>query len=153
MAINPAAIGTVLPATTLTVDAGRLCFFAKAIGESNPVYTDTAAAQAAGHRDLPVPPTFLFAIEMENPDPFTWAAELGIDLRCVLHGEQVFTYHCTAYPGDTLTATPRITDIYSKKGGALEFVVKETSVTRSDGAAVADLKTVIVVRNPAGAAQ
>jgi acyl dehydratase len=152
VALDPDFIGTHLPATTLTVDAGRLRFFAKAIGETNPLYTDVAAAQAAGHADLPVPPTFLFSIELENPDQFRWVVDQGIDPRFVLHGEQSFAYHSIAYAGDTLTATPRIVDVYSKKGGALEFIVKNTAVTRADGSAVADLETVIVVRNP-GAAQ
>jgi acyl dehydratase len=152
VAVDAAFIGTQLPATTLTVDAGRLRFFAKAIGETNPLYTDVAVAKAAGYADLPVPPTFLFSIELENPDQFRWVVDQGIDPRFVLHGEQSFTYHSIAHAGDTLTATPRIADVYSKKGGALEFIVKNTAVTRADGSAVADLETVIVVRNP-GAAQ
>jgi acyl dehydratase len=149
--LDPAFVGTELPATPLTVDAGRLRFFAKAIGETNPLYTDVDAAKAAGYADLPVPPTFLFAIELENPDQFGWVADQGIDPRFVLHGEQSFTYHSIAHAGDTLTATPRIVDVYSKKGGALEFIVKNTAVTRADGSAVADLETVIVVRNPESA--
>jgi acyl dehydratase len=148
MPVNPSAIGRVLPPTELPVDAGRLKFFAKAIGETNPVFTDPAAAQAAGHPALPVPPTFLFSIEMERPDPFDWVSALGIDLRHVLHGEQRFDYHSQAYAGDLLTAKPKIVDIYSKKGGALEFVVKDTAVVRADGSAVADLTSVLVVRNP-----
>lgn len=151
MAVDSAFIGTQLPATTLTVDAGRLRFFAKAIGETNPLYTDVEAAKAAGYADLPVPPTFLFSIELENPDQFRWVVDQGIDPRFVLHGEQSFTYHSIAHAGDTLTATPRIVDVYSKKGGALEFIVKNTAVTRADGSAVADLETVIVVRNPGAA--
>ncbi|NMN95773.1 MaoC family dehydratase N-terminal domain-containing protein [Antrihabitans stalactiti] len=135
MAIDPSVIGTELAPTTLTVDEGRLRFFAKAIGDK----VDA---------DLRVPPTFLFSIELENPNPFGWANQLGIDLRFVLHGEQAFTYHQPAYAGDVLTATPKITDVYSKKGGALDFIVKETAVTKADGSLVADLKTVIVVRNP-----
>ncbi|MEV0245994.1 MaoC family dehydratase N-terminal domain-containing protein [Nocardia sp. NPDC050712] len=148
MAIDPAIVGTEFPPTTLTVEAGRLRFFAKAIGETNPVYTDLDAAKSAGYADLPVPPTFLFAIELEKPDAFAFLAQAGVDLRFVLHGEQSFTYHSPAVAGDVLTATPRITDVYSKKGGALEFLVKETAVTRADGSAVADLKSIIVVRNP-----
>ena len=88
----------------MTSNAGRLRFFAKAIGETNPVYTDVDAAQAAGHRDLPVPPTFLFGIELDSPDPFGWLSGIGVDLRRVLHGEQSFTYHSPAYAGDVLTA-------------------------------------------------
>lgn len=147
MTVDSSIIGTQLRPTTLAVDAGRLRFFAKAIGETNPIYTDTDAAKAAGHRDLPAPPTFLFSIELEAPDPFEFLAAAGVDLRFVLHGEQSFTYHSLAYPGDVLTATPRIADVYSKKGGALEFIVKETAVTRPDGSPVADLTSVIVIRN------
>ena len=152
MAVDPSVIGTELPTTTLTVDRGRLRFFAKAIGETSPVYTDVGAAIAAGHPDIPAPPTFLFSIELEAPDPFAYLAALGVDLRFVLHGEQSFVYHQPAYAGDELVAHPRITDVYTKKAGALEFIAKDTAVTRMDGAPIADLRSVIVVRNPGGEA-
>ncbi|WP_131770242.1 MaoC family dehydratase N-terminal domain-containing protein [Candidatus Protofrankia californiensis] len=148
MAIDSSVIGTELPPVELTVDAGRLRFFAKAIGETDPVYSDVDTAKAAGHPDLPVLPTFLFGIELEQPDPFAWLAGLGVDLRRILHGEQSFTYHAHAHAGDTLIAKPYIADVYSKKRGALEFIVKQTAVSQADGTAVADLASVIVVRNP-----
>ena len=151
MTVDESVIGKVLPPITLTVDAGRLRFFAKAIGETNPIFTDLETAKAAGHRDLPVPPTYLFGIELESPDPFAWLAGIGVDLRRVLHGEQSFTYHSTAVAGDVLTATPRIGNVYSKKGGTLEFIEKASTVTRENGDLVAELKTVIVVRNPEAA--
>ena len=145
--MDQSVIGQELPPVTMTVDAGRLRFFAKAIGETNPVFTDLEAAKAAGHRDLPVPPTFLFAIELESPDSFAWLADIGVDLRRVLHGEQSFTYHSPAVAGDVLTATPRIGNVYSKKGGTLEFIEKASTVTRENGDVVAELTSVIVVRN------
>ncbi|WP_396902083.1 MaoC family dehydratase N-terminal domain-containing protein [Mycolicibacterium sp.] len=148
MPVDPSVIGTELQPTDLTIDSGRLRFFAKAIGETDPVFTDVEAAKSAGHPNLPVPPTFLFSIELERPDPFDWVSSLGIDLRRVLHGEQRFVYHCLAYAGDAVTANPRIVDVYSKKGGALEFVVKRTAVVRADGRLLADLESVLVVRNP-----
>lgn len=148
MAVDPSVIGTALPPTELTIDSGRLRFFAKAIGETDPIFTDVEAAKAAGHPDLPAPPTFLFSVELERPDPFDWVSNLGIDLRHVLHGEQRFDYHRPAYAGDVVTAQPRIVDVYSKKAGALEFVVKDTAIVRADGCVLADLKSVLVVRNP-----
>lgn len=148
MAIDTSVIGTTLPTTTLTIDRGRLRFFAKAIGETDPIYTDVEAAKAAGHPDIPAPPTFLFSVELENPDPFAFLASMGVDLRLVLHGEQAFTYHAIAYPGDELVASPRITNVYTKKDGALEFVVKNTAITRADGTPIAELNSVIVIQNP-----
>ena len=41
----------------------------------------------------------------------------------------------------------KIVDIYDKKGGALEFVVLETSVTNQDDELCATLHTVAVLRN------
>ena len=148
MAID-AAKATALELAPITVDVerGRLRFFAAAIGETDPVYSDVHAAYQAGHADLPVPPTFFFSLELEAPDPMGYLGELGVDLRHVLHGEQSFTYHAIAHAGDTLTLRPRIVDVYSKKGGALEFLVKKTEITR-DGELVAEATAVIVVRHP-----
>ena len=140
-------IGHTMPKFSATVEKGRLRFFAKAIGQTDPVYTDEAAAQAAGHPGLPVPPTFFFCLEMESPDPAAIRKLLGLDYRRVLHGEQGFTYHRMAYAGDVLTFEQRIEDIYDKKGGALEFVVRKTRVSNQRGEHVADLRSVTVQRN------
>jgi acyl dehydratase len=140
-------IGHVLPRFTVPVEAGRLRFFAKATGQTDPAYLDEAAARDAGHPGLPVPPTFFFCLEMEQPNPAAMRELLGIDYRRILHGEQRFDYHAMAYAGDRLTFEPRIADIYDKKGGALEFVVRETRVTNQRGEPVAQLRTVTVVRH------
>ena len=129
------------------MEKGRLRFFAKAIGETNPIYFDEKAAHAAGHRALLVPPTFLFCLEMEAPDPAAIRNLLGLDYRRLLHGEQGFVYNAPAYAGDTLTFEQRIEDIYDKKNGALEFVLRKTKVTNQDQQWVADLRTVTVMRN------
>jgi acyl dehydratase len=132
---------------TVDVEKGRVRFFAKATGQDDPVYVDEQAARAAGHPSLPVPPTFFFCLEMESPNPAALRELLGMDLRRVLHGEQGFTYHAMAHAGDRLTFEPRIEDIYDKKNGALEFVVRATSVTNQRGERVADMRCVTVYRN------
>lgn len=132
---------------SVTVERGRLAFFAKATGQSDPLYSDLDAARAAGHPDLPVPPSFFFSLELERPDPFGWMTALGIDLRRLLHGEQSFTYHAMAHAGDLLTLRARVTDVAVKKGGALELLTKKTSITRA-GEPVAEAGSVIIVRNP-----
>ena len=63
----------------------------------------------------------------------------------VLHGEQGFTYHAMAYAGDTLTFEQRIDDIYDKKGGALEFVVRTTRVTNQRGELCASYEILTLV--------
>jgi len=140
-------IGHMLPAFTVPVEAGRLRFFAKATGNTDPVYIDEAAARDAGHPHVPVPPTFLFCLEMDQPKPGAMRELLGIDYRRILHGEQHFRYHALAHAGDRLRFEPRIADIYDKKGGALEFVLRETRVTNQHGALVAEMKCLTVVRH------
>jgi acyl dehydratase len=145
--IDKQHIGKIFPPHTVEVEKGRLRFFAMATGESNPLYIDEAVAQAAGYQSLPVSPTFLFSLEMEKPEPFAWFTEVGLNLSRILHGAQSFTYHAVACAGDMLTFSSYISDIYDKKNGALEFVVKQTKVTNQHGMHVADLSSVIVQRN------
>jgi len=140
-------IGHVEPAFEVLVEKGRLRFFAKATGQTDPVYTDDAVALAAGHPALPVPPTILFCLEMEAPDPAAIRNLLGMDYRRLLHGEQGFVYERMAYAGDVLRFEQSIEDIYDKKNGALEFVVRKTIVTNQRGESVAQLRTVSVLRN------
>ena len=139
-------IGMALPSFQARAEPGQLRSFAQATGETNPVYTDEAAARAAGHRDLPLPPTFLFSMELSQLSN-QWRADLGIDPTRVLHAEQSFSYQRQAYAGDVLRFETRITDIVGRKGGALDFVVRETRITNQRGEHVADLRSALIQRN------
>lgn len=140
-------IGHELPASVLPIERSRLQFFARAIGETDPVYTDTAAAQAAGYPDLPAPPTFLFAAELDSGAAFRLLEDLQVPIARLLHGEQGFTYHRPACVGDTVTVRTTVSDIYDKKNGALEFVVKDSRATNQNGELVAELRSVLVCRH------
>ena len=140
-------IGHELPASVMTLDRGRLQFFAKAIGETDAVYTDVEAARAAGYADLPAPPTFLFGAELDSGASDRLVADLGIPFANLLHGEQRFTYHHPACAGDTVTVRSKVTDVYDKKGGALEFVVKSSQATNQAGVLLCEMRTVLVYRH------
>ena len=140
-------IGHELPDSVMTIERSRLRFFAKAIGETNPVYTDLAAARAAGYADLPAPPTFLFGAELDSGASDRLVADLGIPFANLLHGEQRFTYHQPACAGDKVTVRSKLTDIYDKKGGALEFVVKQSQATNEAGVLLAEMRTILVYRH------
>lgn len=145
--IDPKWIGHEVPASVLPIERSRLQFFAKAIGEDDPVYTDREAAQRAGYPDLPAPPTFLFAAELDSGALDRLLADLQVPLSKLLHGEQSFIYHRAACVGDTVTVRSKITDIYSRKNGALEFVVKSSRATNQRDELVAELRTVMVCRH------
>lgn len=145
--IDKKHIGRHLYSFETSAEAGQLRFFAKATGQTDPIYLDEVAARAAGHPGLPLPPTFLFSLTVLNQPPATWRDEIGIKLERVLHGEQSFTFHRMAYAGEALRFEAHIADIYDKRNGALEFVVNETQVTNGRGERVAEFRSVLVQRN------
>lgn len=140
-------IGKTRPAQTLVVEKGRLRFFAEAIGETNRVYVDEQDARKAGYASLPAPPTFTFCLEQDVSSPLEFLESIGVDMRRVLHGEQSFTYHAVVCAGDKISLETRISDIYEKKGGTLEFIVLDTACRNQNDVKVAEQRTVIVVRN------
>jgi len=140
-------IGHELPPSVLPIERSRLQFFAKAIGETDPVYTDVAAAHDAGYPDLPAPPTFLFAAELDSGAAFRLIDDLQIPIAKLLHGEQSFSFHKPACAGDTVTVRSTVSDIYDKKNGALEFVVKLSRATNQRDELVAELRSVLVCKN------
>ena len=145
--IDKKHIGYAPPTTLWEVEKGRIAFFAKVIGACDPIHTDEAAAKAAGYRNVVAPPTFIFGAEGDSGALMKLIDTLKIDLGKVLHGEQRFDYHAPVCAGDTLRLESKVSDIYDKKGGALEFMVKDTRVTNQLGEHVADLHAVIVVRH------
>ena len=112
--------------------------FNRSIGETNPVYTDPAAAQAAGYPGVLAPPTFctLLVRNVELPD---------IDLkfgRTRFHAGQRVQARAPIVAGDSLTAFSHLKEVYPKTGrtGTMVFTVWETTFRNQDGAVVADVQ-------------
>ena len=151
MAINRNHVGVVSEPRVVDVEKGQLRFFAKATGQTDPIYFADEAARAAGHPAIPAPPTFLFSLHLGAPakrgDIFDAENGIGIDMRRILHGEQRFTYYRPFHAGDRMTLTTTTIDIYEKKGGALEFIVQDTSATNAKGELCTEMRVTTVVRN------
>ncbi len=146
--VDESAIGMTFTPVHATVEHGRLRFFFDTIGERNPVYRDAVAARAAGFADVPVPPTYLFCLEMmDAEEPFEFLSRLGIDIGRILHGEQTFVYHAPVVVGDRLLFESLVTAVAQKKGGAMTIIEIATRVANQSGQHVADSIRSIVVRN------
>jgi hypothetical protein len=145
--LNQKYIGHKFKPFTVTVEKGRLCFFAKAIGETNNIYTCEAAARDAGYKTIPAPPTFPMVLDLECEEKLPVLGVLNMDIGKVLHGGQEFEYFLPIHAGDEITVTEIIKDIFDKKGGALEFVVLEKTYTNQNGEQVAKATQSLVYRN------
>lgn len=141
-------IGHTFKPFTTTVEAGKIRLFCKAIGETNPIYSDEAAAKAAGYAGIPAPVTFVTAIANDDPDKGGVLNLVGVDIGWILHGEQHYEYLKPIHAGDRITCQTKITDIYDKKGGALEFIVTQTEMKNQQGEPVCMATSTIVVRRP-----
>ena len=113
----------------------------------HPIYTDESAARAAGYRAIPAPPTYMFSVDLDGPELLPIIGLLNLDIGKILHGSQEFNYLGQIYAGDSITQQSRIVDIYDKKGGALEFVVQESSYSNQHDELVVTARQTLVYRN------
>lgn len=129
------AKGATLPPLPVFVERGRIRFFAEVLGETGAVHIDVDAARAAGHPDLVAPASFFMVIEADanrERDRRGQRALLdmvGCDFRYLLHGEERYFYGGPIYAGEEVLVNSRVVDFYDKKGGAMEFVTIESTVT------------------------
>ena len=123
---------------TFPVEAGHIMLFARAIGDTNPVYHDADAAQKSEAGGIIAPPTFPQAVAQFDPDyPLRWRpgqpwfgsgkTATGVERASSsggLHAEQHFEYHRALRPGDVLTVETRPGETWereSKRAGKLTF--------------------------------
>lgn len=135
---NRTTKGHITPPVEVTLERGALAFFANTIGETNPIYLDAAAAQAAGHPDIMAPATYAVVVgtfagqtakRQGQPDILEL---INGDLRVLLHGTEAYDYHRAMFAGDTVSVENEITGFSDAKGGALEIAHVTTRITHPE---------------------
>jgi acyl dehydratase len=144
MAVNVDVIGKAYPATTYAVGREKVREYARAVGETNPLYLDVEAARAAGHDDVVAPPMFAVVYSFPAVMPAIFDPELGIDFARLVHGGQEFTWGPLVVAGDEIATTVKVSDV-SERGGNGFFVFESTS-TNQRGEAVCVGRWMNIVR-------
>ena len=112
--------------------------FAQSVGEAGALFTDGAAARAAGYRGLVAPPTFctVFVRRVALPD-----VKLNFG-RMQVHAGQRVQSKAPIVAGDSLTASSHLKDVYPKTGrsGTMVFIVWETTFRNQYGEVVAEVE-------------
>ena len=117
-------------------------YYALAVGDHNPIYTDVDAARAAGWDDVVAPPTLLcdsnqYIAGECDADGFaghSWNIEVP-NTRTVRGGND-YTFHRAARPNDVVTVTWRLVDMQERTnsaGTAMLVVTSEAKVTDQRG--------------------
>jgi acyl dehydratase len=148
MAINPDFLGkTFPPSAPYEVSRVKLAEFADAIGDQNPLYRDSAAAQAAGFPDVIAPPTFPNVITMTSSSRALAEPGLNLNYAMVVHGEQRFEYARPLHAGDVVTAQVTITEI--RDVGRNSMMSTTTQISTVDGEHVCTAHSTLVERGGA----
>ncbi len=145
---------------TFPVEASHIMMFARAIGDTNPVYHDAAAAKDTEVGGVIAPPSFPQAVAQFDPDYFLrpkpgqkWFGSAkgptGLDEKPAssggLHAEQHFEYHRTVRAGDVLTAETKPGAVWektSKRAGKLTFRERITEFRDQSGELVVTARAV-----------
>ncbi len=120
------------------ITADLIQIFNRSIGETNPMFTDAATAQAAGYTGVLAPPTLVTMLvrNVELPD-----IELKFGVMRFHAGQRVQS-RAPIVAGDSLLASSHLKEVYPKTGrsGTMVFTVWETTFTNQDGVVVADVQ-------------
>ena len=133
-------------------------YFALAIGDTNPLYTDPDAAAAAGYDDVIAPPTLILETNQFSDRPrddegyigHSW--DISIPGTRLIRGGNEYEFGRPAHPSDQITVTWRITDIRERttsKGVPMVIVASVATYTTETGEVLArNTETVIHQRVP-----
>jgi acyl dehydratase len=130
------------------VTADELIAYAKTLGVTDPIYLDEASAEAGPFGGLVAFPTFVVKLRGNQHMPKEVAREMSIG---GFDAGKDITFGVPIRPGDVITATSTITELYEKTGrsGSMWFVVFRQHLTNQRGESVADVDSRIMQRGRA----
>lgn len=116
------AIGAESEPITYEVEKGAIVKFAQAIGDDNPLFNDEEAARKTRYGGIIASPTFMRSL-ISKPTP-----SFKNPYPAALDGGSQWEYFEPVRPGDRITVTTRIADIFEREGrlGNMLFTIRET---------------------------
>jgi acyl dehydratase len=129
---------------TYAVGREKIREYARAVGETNPLYLEVEAARAAGHRDVVAPPMFVVVYTSPAIGPAMVDPEVGMDFARMVHGAQEFAWGPLVVAGDEITTEVELADV-SQRGG-MGFYVFESRSDNQDGERVCTGTWTCIVR-------
>ena len=124
------AIGKTYPPTTYAVGREKIREYARAVGETDPLYLDVEAARAAGYDDVVAPPMFAVVYAMPAVAQGMFDPEVGIDFSRLVHAGQEFTWGPLVVAGDEIETTVSLKDVSERRGNGF-YVFESVSVNGS----------------------
>ena len=134
MAIKQELKGKTHPPFEYEVGREKIREYARAVGETNPVYLEPEAARAAGFANVVAPPMFCVVYISPSVAPALFDPEVGINFAMLVHGGQEFVWGPLVVAGDEITTSASIKSIEERGGNG--FYVFESRSVNQDGETV-----------------
>jgi len=134
VAVNTDVIGKIYAPSIYAVGREKVREYARAIGESDPLYLDVDAARAAGHADVVAPPMFAVVYAMPAVAAGMFDPEIGIDFARLVHSGQDFAWGPLVVAGDEISTTVSVKDVSERRGS--EVYVFESASSNARGETV-----------------
>jgi len=144
MPVNTSAVGKEYPPVVYAVGREKVKEYASAVGETNPLHLDPAAARAAGHDDVVAPPMFAVVYQAPAVMPGMFDPEVGINFAMLVHSGQDFRWERVVVAGEELTTQAKVVNIEEK--GGMGFYDFEAVTKDAGGATVCTGLWKIIVR-------
>jgi acyl dehydratase len=152
-----AAIGVEGSPSTLEVEKTNCRMFARAVGHTDPIFFDEAAAKARGYRGIVAPPGFLGTPIFRPGGGGGAPGEFGgrgfsVPYKRVLNGGTDYEYFPDGpdgdviCAGDTITARTKISGFEEATGslGPMLITKRETTYTNQNGKVVARMYGTVI---------
>jgi acyl dehydratase len=137
-------IGKKYPPSTYEIGKEKIKEYARAVGDSNPLYLDDEKAKASPYGGIIAPPMFAVVYAKDILGQVLMDPEMALNLMMLVHGEQTFEFGAIVRPGDVITTEGHIKDIYNKKGK--DFVIAETISKNQKGEMTVRAEWTFVIR-------
>ena len=140
----------------LEVEKGAIKKLADAVGDRNPLYWDEKYARNSKYGSIVAPPGYFgWPTKWESAQPLrselmqeTIGTVSKSGYSRVLDGGIEYDFYYPVRAGDTLTAVPKVKDIYEResKTGTMVLSVLETTYTNQNGDIVAKARQTLIAR-------
>ena len=143
---DASAIGVEVEVGSAEILPDRVAQYLVATGETNPLYTDEAAAKAGPHGGLTVPPGILQTLSIAGGP--TAKVKFG---NTAFHSGQRMEVLGQIRPGDTIHVSSDVKEVYAKTGrtGTMVFEVRRNRFRNQHGDVVAVSEQAMVHRQTA----
>ncbi len=141
LTFDASVVGVEVETGRFDVTKDHILSFCEAIGDTNPLFVDEEAAKSGPYGGIIAPPAFYTSIRTgQGLDPKLRYGNL------TLNAGQHWEFLAPVRPGDTITASTKVHEIFEKTGrtGRMVFLVRRTTYRNqeSDTVAIADASMV-----------